>query len=78
MKKHLHIKQFIKGFVGMNKWNKETQSKIDECVVKICNLIDERIYKNCSFGITKDIATCIDEFADWLHHKTCEDMIDID
>ena len=68
----------------MNKWNKETQSKIDECVDKICNLIDERIYKeriykNCSFsGISKDIAICIDEFADWLHHKTCEDMIDID
>lgn len=68
----------------MNKWNKETQSKIDECVDKICNLIDEhiykeRIYKKCSFsGISKDIAICVDEFADWLHHKTCQDMIDID
>lgn len=63
----------------MNKWNEETQSKINECVDKVCNLIDERIQQNCSFsGINKDIAICIDEFADWLHHKTCIDMIDID
>ena len=78
MKKHLRIKQFIKGFVGMNKWDKETQSKIDECVDKICNLIDERICKNCSFSITEDIENYVDQFADWLHNKTCKDMIDID
>lgn len=62
----------------MNKWNKETQSKIDECVDKICNLIDERICKNCSFSINEDIKNYVDQFADWLHNKTCYDMIDID
>lgn len=63
----------------MKKWDEETQSKIDECVDKICNLIDERICENCSFdGINKDIKNYVDQFADWLHNKTCYDMIDID
>ena len=62
----------------MNKWNKETQAKIDECVINICNLIDEHLYKNCSFSITEDIKNYVDQFADWLHNKTCYDMIDID
>ena len=50
----------------MNKWNKETQAKIDECVINICNLIDEHLYKNCSFSITEDIKNYVDQFADWL------------
>lgn len=62
----------------MSKWGKETQLKIDECVLNICNLIDENVYKNSSFRIHQQIKDNIDKFADWLHNKTCNDMIDPD
>ena len=62
----------------MSKWSKETQSKIDECVLNICNLIDENIYKNSSFHIHQQIKDNVDEFANWFHNKTCNDMIDPD
>lgn len=65
----------------MIKWNNETQEKIDETVNKICSYIDNRLKEDRLYDsndIVKAIYEHIDNFADWLHHKTCETMIDID
>ena len=65
----------------MNKWSKETQEKIDETVNKICSYIDNHIKEGRLYDsndIVESIYEHVDNFADWLHHKTCETMIDID
>ena len=65
----------------MNKWNKGTQEKIDETVNKICSYIDECVKVDKLYNYNNVIETIyyyIDDFADWLHNKTCETMIDID
>ena len=65
----------------MSKWSKETQEKIDETVNKICSYIDNYIKEGRLYNsndVVEAIYNHIDNFADWLHHKTCETMIDID
>ena len=62
----------------MNKWSKETQEKLDECVINICNSINEYIDENSLVNIQYQIKDNIEEFAEYLHNKTCNEMIDID
>ena len=63
------------------KWNKNTQDKLNETVLQICNTIDKRIKEGILYNsndVEKLVYDYIESLADWLHKKTCKEMIDID
>jgi len=55
----------------MNYWDKETQDKLNECVYQICRKCNDQ-------SMFDDVYKIINEFAKYLHSKTCYDMIDYD
>ena len=55
----------------MSYWNKDTEDKLNECVYQICEKCNDQ-------SMFDDIYDIVDEFAKYLHLKTCERMIDYD